>query len=508
MLIPVAPGWVRVLEIRGGKDVQTSVTRGKVLVLIIIAFSLVITSVPPLLFESSREGAQLNMYLFCLVLAMGCALYRGHLWARYVLAVLFVPMVLACLLVASVALRKGNAVAHAGLGFCMAALFFAAGLVLLISPSIREFLLRQRSSRVPAAPPPPPCPPPPGGSPAVSSAAAAAAPVDAVPPAPTSSVPPVSGAPRHWSYEFSRLLLLFCLAFAVIGMFRAARVDPLKASELVGSLLGAGLWALLIGWFVWRVFCKKRAGTGLLWFSMVFSVFAFQTALATRPERLNAKACVETMESFMQCAIAGEDIRQIPIDERTHGKMAPVLRLIRDWVLDMQREGEKYRKEMETFKLGGLLEPSVLEDPERIADARTRLKGGIEATEKYFSKFLRLVDEMPRRLADAKLPSNAKAGMLAGMRESLGPQRAKLAEFQRIETGILLETDAILEFMSRRQGHYSFEDGQLLFETDNDMQTYNEHFTRLQRLSAEEEAFMRRLPEDAQRSLEKLKRLE
>ena len=125
----------------------------------------------------------------------------------------------------------------------------------------------------------------------------------------------------------------------------------------------------------------------------------------------------------------------------------------------------------------------------------------------HWPKVLKVFQETPQRLTRAGVSGEALRGAMEGFRGELEHRCADLAEFRRIDMAILAQDDAILEFLSEREGEYSFRDGYIVFVSDEDTETYRGHLDRLNRLIAEEDAWRTRLRNEARKKLDELDKL-
>ena len=387
--------------------------------------------------------------------------------------------------------------------------------MLLFLPSVRAFVDKQRLDGRPPMPPLPatafviPSCAPAAGIPSVDPIPMAI-PLDAPGVAPPSLpvVPPLPVRRPLWMFAFSCMLLVLTGAFALAAVVKAGREGQLVISETVGGFVGAGLIALLVGWLVWRLACRKRPGAGLLWFSMVLIVVSYQGVLMRSPRQsYDLDAVKETFAALVDNAMEGKDVAEIKIDERRLGPIAGIARAIQEGVGDVASATREYREEIEELALQDVLNQEVMESPERIADARLRIKKGLQTMREHWPKVLKVFQETPQRLTRAGVSGEALRGAMEGFRGELEHRCADLAEFRRIDMAILAQDDAILEFLSEREGEYSFRDGYIVFVSDEDTETYCGHLDRLNRLIAEEDAWRTRLRNEARKKLDELDKL-
>ena len=466
---------------------SASVKRGRTIVLLIIFFCLTVESFTSLLWASTdAKGAALMRFLPCLALAY--FLYEGRRWVRWLTAVLL--GLLGLLLVGVWVFLNGPHAFPLWVSMALSAISLAMAGALLISPSVQEFLRLQRIPRqapvqVPEA--------------AVDSADPLSAPAGP-PPLPGTPASPAHPAAKGkpWLYEFSCALLLASIPPAVYGLTRCS--DSEAAGYLTGQYTGAGLVALLVGWLAWRFGYARRAGAGLLWFSLVFAAASYSVTLEKASPQSDPKAVQEAMLDIMNSVAKGEDVRRVAIDEKRCGKMLPAVRALQGACIEIQDEGARFTREYEKCGLDDLLGCSVVDDVERIRDARERARKGIALLERYGRSLTQILHSLPEKACAAGLPRSLEDGFRKGVNQGIGRQSWTISSVIKNRVDILVETDATLEFLEGRQGGYRLEDDRLVFDADENAEVYGAHLKKI----SDFEAKLRRVVDDIQKNAAEL----
>jgi hypothetical protein len=305
--------------------------------------------------------------------------------------------------------------------------------------------------------------------------------------------------PGRIAAAFAWLLIIFSMVGA-LGMLPKPREPEIEAffggdrspenfGYVLGALFGSSLFTIIAGVLI---VCVQRAGgrtlklqvAALVAFCMVaFAVF--KPTLGPQATNAQASRAFSDMATLMD-SVGGRpgEVRTAPPDIQAdpgkHGDMAFVVNLMNELAQSVSKEATEYQTATINLGLDTVLLPSTLTRPDRLAEAEAKVQTALRLFAKYESGYEGCVERARKRVADAPVAPEVRAGMSRGLEEGLRTNLPLMRRMFNYERTLLEETAAVVEFASERQGQIATRGGQLLFENDQDAAAYNDSVLRIQ----------------------------
>jgi hypothetical protein len=255
-------------------------------------------------------------------------------------------------------------------------------------------------------------------------------------------------------------------------------------------ILGESFFLILVSYFIWNTFLGKKKGTGLLCFSIIFFLLASYHSIKMFREVSTTKKSGKEMVSILKDAMSGKEIKQKDFDDKTYGQMAPILKLINDYLQQIQTDILNMNKEIEEQQIHNMLSQQTLENPILLSKAQVRLQKVQGIINKYEillrQRIEGLIEGLTERIGKLDVSSNFKKEFLTGFNEKKDQGIQNLLEVFKIKKSFIYEMDNLLNFMKSKQGKYGFKGKQIMFVYQEDANEFNRHMQILTRLAAEE----------------------
>lgn len=208
---------------------------------------------------------------------------------------------------------------------------------------------------------------------------------------------------------------------------------------------------------------------------------------------------VKTMETQREQVQAAEFLRAgralligapPSVNEDALGDLAPTYRAIEEFARGIRAEQFEFQKAVAESSITDMLTPENMSDPGSISRSRERLSSLNSQIDRTQSNMLRLIGKLDSEFASAKVSDRMKHLMKKGFKDSMDASAERMGEFYRIERHFVAAADELLGFLQTRQGKYWESNGQLMFESQDDLAVFNSHVERITRLANEEQNWM------------------
>ncbi|NRT86365.1 DUF3053 family protein [Clostridium beijerinckii] len=237
-----------------------------------------------------------------------------------------------------------------------------------------------------------------------------------------------------------------------------------------------------------RVFDKKGL---LLIFSIIYLLGSFSSTGAAivqnslKESKLN-KAAKDKFISMYNTAVNEKEISEENFDKSVYGHMTPFLSLTNDYFIKFQKHANDISKDIDSLELDKTLSASALGSTEEINNSKKKIADCRKIFDKHETEYNDLIVNFTTSASTLELPKSFKSDMLEGFKKSQNETREKITDFLKVERDILTNIDNILDFMLSVQGKYVVKNDKILFETEADLNKYNEYIKELQTLAQKE----------------------
>lgn len=289
-------------------------------------------------------------------------------------------------------------------------------------------------------------------------------------------------------------ILLIFVALVLLSVASAKYYTDTTAgiAYKFGQMLAHSLWVAIVSYLTWRFIFKKRAGIGLLCFSILFFSISSYQALTMITEVRQAKIAAEDVSSsikeFTKHIFSGQSQETTHKNHspQSYGKLNPLMVYFKNHLLLVKQDYLDFNNAMGKEHIENILIPDTLSNRSKIVDARRKLKKVNQLIDDYENLIQKRSIDVINQINSLKLEDNIKKKTVDGFHEGKREKDEYFKEYFRIERAFLAEVNKLLNFLLSRSGKYWVENGQIVFISDNDANRYNGDIQKIYRLAEEE----------------------
>ena len=259
------------------------------------------------------------------------------------------------------------------------------------------------------------------------------------------------------------------------------------------GMLGRAATCLLISYIIY-IFCKKKQGIQLIWFSIFFfaaTMGNIQTQIhrqSTYPINRVKKELSSSVKEFI------EEIefhpKQIESNNNSSNDIEEDLNTCINFVKNQMTTQKNnildFKKVFEKEHIENILSVETLGNHDKIHETRNKLQRVnqlINFSENEFKKRQKETDLLVNKL---ELKNNElKKGALKGYNERKQTLNILNKTLYKTFRANILETDTLLKFLYDHEDSYYVENGILMFFEDRNLSKYNTHIQKINRLAKE-----------------------
>jgi hypothetical protein len=244
---------------------------------------------------------------------------------------------------------------------------------------------------------------------------------------------------------------IFCAVFKASREFRYRVFAILYGSALVGGYLGS-------------LIQKDEANRAMD--SMKASMTNYANQVATDPHEMP------------------KQIELQPVTATASGNMGVMEVVAKQLLNDAATLQNSYLKALEASGWTSILDVERLKKDAGMKESLRIVEATKTVVQEYRGKSEAILDSLPERAKAAPFRSeSSRRQFLQGAEKGQVAGRANNAKTWDFEQAIIQEYSGIIELLARRQGHYEFDkDNNVLFESDADIETYNNHMAKADEL--------------------------
>lgn len=252
-----------------------------------------------------------------------------------------------------------------------------------------------------------------------------------------------------------------------------------------GEMLSYSFFIAILSYLIWRILNKMKGGF-VLTFSLLFLLVSGYQSAKMLKEISQAKVAVKDINATIKDFLAGKEITQKNYTSQPQSKLAPLSACFSNYVSTIQQYQTEYTKAIENEQIKNILTSTTLSNPDKIADAKLRLKKAIQLIDNFEKFYEEKLAETVAELNSLDLEDDLKKEAIDGFYEGKKWSDQFLKEYLMVERSGVAEMNNLLDFLNSRISKYRFEGDQIFFETERDATQYNSYMQKITHLAEEE----------------------
>ncbi|MEW6182970.1 MAG: DnaJ domain-containing protein [Bacillota bacterium] len=284
-------------------------------------------------------------------------------------------------------------------------------------------------------------------------------------------------------------LIIILLSIGLIVIVSNQYFDSDRVFYELGKLIGRSIWIVVLSFILWRYLFRKKQGTGILCFSILLLIASiYQSCLIHRDVHIESETIKEVLSVYSKMA-TGVEVRKTEFDKKEYGNAAPALTLLRNYASDLQTDCTNLFNEINKQNFSEVLAQDTLENPQKITEAQVTLSNVLRILDEYEMLCRQRREQLIDELEKMDVPENFKEEMIKGFNKTKDQGLNKQIEFIDIERSIVLKIRELLNFLSANQDEYFFKDGQIYFNSQEAVDSYNTYIQEISSLAEKESSW-------------------
>lgn len=268
-------------------------------------------------------------------------------------------------------------------------------------------------------------------------------------------------------------------------------------------------------YLIWRFFLNKMKGGFVLTFSLLFLVSSgyqsgkmLKETHRAKKEIQQAQNVIKDTNATIKDFLAGKEINQKNYTSQPQSKLAPISIWSNNYLLSIQQYQKEYTKAIENLQIENILLPTTLSNPDKIADAKLRLKKAIQLIDNFEKFYEEKLAETFAELNSLDVEDNLKKIAIESFNRGKKRSDQFLKEYLMVERSFVAEMNNLLDFLNSLYGKYWFEGDQIFFATEEDATQYNNYIQKINHLALEEALLLNKWQDINAQLFEKLLQFE
>lgn len=307
-------------------------------------------------------------------------------------------------------------------------------------------------------------------------------------------------------YVLSTLLILISIVISIVADIKYLKYHPeyYPVANILAKILGQALLAALISFLIWKLILKSKKYLFILCFSALSLVIAFYHFGIMIREYQVAKETVKSLSTAIKELSSGKQVEQREFNKKTYGEMAPAMKLLNDYIIQIQNLYSSMFKEIEQQGIKSILSNETMKSPLLLKKAQDSLSKINTILDKYEFLFNSSMKRIENKLKNLEIPYDIKRSILVGYNKTKENGRNGLLMFFNIEKSFVSEATSFLNFLLNKQGKYWFVQEQILFASQDDVDIYNKYISVINRLVYEEDIWLKKTQQEGLRLIKEL----
>lgn len=319
---------------------------------------------------------------------------------------------------------------------------------------------------------------------------------------------------RGFLYIFSIVILVLgfvisCFKFLVIFYEKRILTDTYFASGYtVGIAIGNIAIIIILFLLSKKVFRKKVI---LLILSLIYLIYSFSSTTAAIDGYIKeVKIYKASLVKFTAMSSAVVDKKDIPaenFDKSEYGSFSPFLKLTNSYFIKNKQLQDNMNNELSALDLKHILDGNTLSSKEGINNAKQRIAASLKLWDKYEADYKNNLNDFITSVSALELPKLFKTGFLEGYKQSQHEDSKKISDYFKIERDFSSKLNTIMDFMLSINGKYKVENDKILFNSGDNLNTYNVYIEDIKKLGEEEAKILKSINDNQKQSIDSLTKI-
>lgn len=315
----------------------------------------------------------------------------------------------------------------------------------------------------------------------------------------------------------TNLKWMFILGIVCLGIFIYGYLYPNKSSNfsfLFGENLG-------YGFFIWGIFhtilgkkLKLNRTKAFYSFLFIFGSLIASDFIGYSQQKLASKQMfTEIQKDFSTITNSSTNAQGVPqriekpldTTPTSKGEFGEIERYIKTLMNQTASLRNDYLLEIKAIGWEKILDTDRLKNDSTLIESKMIIQKAKDIVDRYKTRNYDLLENTRKDISNLEIGESSKQEMIRGFDESLVKRRAQIDTLWDLEAKTVTEFGNIITLLSAKKEAWVIQNNQILFASDDDLNTFNSYIASIQDLTSKEEAIQKQSIQNTNSSLDSLK---
>ena len=295
---------------------------------------------------------------------------------------------------------------------------------------------------------------------------------------------------------YTLLIIIASLTFLAISCsfyyidFTEGLVDELA------TLTAHATWLGIVFLFLWRGKLRHQKAVAFFWFALILCAIASYRSVRLLNEAGNTQNALREVVSVFDDFIANRQISGDEINEKSYGEMAPFIRLFTDWTSEVQKDSLTMHNEIDKCNLASIFDARTLTEHSLLLQCQSNYEKAGNIFQMYEEIVRNQLNDFPTRIGNSALPDNLKQRALSGFNRDKDETLKDITDSFQVRNRYVSEAKKLLAFMKDKRGYYKYQDNKIIFDFQEDGETFGAYQRSLLSLLKQEESLEEKVQQE------------
>lgn len=309
-------------------------------------------------------------------------------------------------------------------------------------------------------------------------------------------------------------LLLLCLGILAYGFFYSK-----NSTSDFAYLIG---YNLPLAFFIWVIyyfaFIKRKKGNKIagLSFLAVYAAMIMSGLIGYSQQKHEAmQAVTEIQKQYSSMIDSSTDSQNMPIradknidtTPKSKGDFGEMERFVKNFMNQMASQRNDYLLELEAIGWNNILDPRRIRVDKGLVESKMIIRRAKEIVAKYQEKTTIILHNARENIQSLNMSPSLKQEALSGFDRGMAKSKSQIDAMWALERKTVIEFENIIDLLSTKNGAWVIEGGQILFNSNSDLNSFNSHIASIQSLANQQQQIQKESTETVNRNFDNLKEI-
>lgn len=284
-------------------------------------------------------------------------------------------------------------------------------------------------------------------------------------------------------------------------------------------LFGYSLPSALFIWGIFHWVVGRKQGNKKAWFSFlaIFGTLIVSGLIGYSQQKgMAIQAITEIQRSFASMMKSGTNAqglqqrseRGVDVAPTTKGDLGEMERFMKTFMNKIASQRNDYLLELDAVGWTKILEPERVRQDNGLIESKFIIQRAKNIVAKYKISMHTILNNARKDINTLNVSEEHRASVLRGFDNSMAKTGGSLDTLWDLEAETISEFENIITLLSERNGEWAIKDGQILFKSPEDLNTFNSYLAAIKDLAGKESMFQKQGLDSMNDKFNKMKNLE